>query len=96
MVSPKIQIFETEDVVAFALADYISELSAMSIAGHGSFSVALSAGTLINTMRKLMQPPYVGSIDWSKWLILFLDERVVPLDSSDSNFKLAYDGFLSK
>nr|GEU75388.1 hypothetical protein [Tanacetum cinerariifolium] len=32
-----------EVVVAFALAEYISKLSAKSIAGHGSFSVALSA-----------------------------------------------------
>ncbi|PWA56313.1 6-phosphogluconolactonase 2 [Artemisia annua] len=64
MVPPKIKIFEIKDVVAFALVDYISELSANSIACHGSFSVALPS--------------------------------VVPLDSSDYNFKLAYDEFLSK
>nr|GEW07981.1 probable 6-phosphogluconolactonase 4, chloroplastic [Tanacetum cinerariifolium] len=55
-----------------------------------------SGGTFIDTMRKLTESPYIGSIHWSKWLIFFLDERIVSLDNSDSNYKLAYDGFLSK
>jgi len=46
--------------------------------------------------RKLLEPPYISSIDWAKWLIFFLDERVVPLDHPDSNYKLAYEGLLSK
>lgn len=46
--------------------------------------------------RKLVEPPYISSIDWSKWLIFYLDERVVPLDHPDCNHKLAFDGFLSK
>lgn len=46
--------------------------------------------------RKLVQPPYVDSIDWSKWHVFWVDERVVPKDHDDSNYKLAYDGFLSK
>ncbi|KAI3701500.1 hypothetical protein L6452_26627 [Arctium lappa] len=94
--TPIIQTFETEEQVAVALAVYILHLSAKFIAANGSFSVVLSGGTLIDTLRKLVEPPYVDSIEWSKWSIFFLDERVVPLDHPDSNYKLAYDGFLSK
>ncbi|CAH1449092.1 unnamed protein product [Lactuca virosa] len=94
--TPNIQTFETEDQVAIALAVYILHLSAKFIAANGSFSVVLSGGSLIDTLRKLTEPPYVDSIDWSKWSIFFLDERVVPLNHPDSNYKLAYDGFLSK
>ncbi|KAK9076735.1 hypothetical protein SSX86_005069 [Deinandra increscens subsp. villosa] len=88
--------FESEEQVAVALAIYILHLSVKSIAANGTFSVVLSGGTLIHTLRKLTEPPYVSSTDWSKWLIFFLDERVVPLDHPDSNYKLAYDGFLRK
>ncbi|PWA97702.1 6-phosphogluconolactonase 4 [Artemisia annua] len=96
MTSPKINKLDTEEHVADALAAYVGDLSAKSIANHGSFSVVLSGGSLIDTMRKLVQPPYVGKIDWKNWLIFWLDERVVPLDHPDSNYKLANDGFLSK
>lgn len=46
--------------------------------------------------RKLTEPPYVDSVNWSKWHVFWVDERVVPKDHDDSNYKLAYDGFLSK
>jgi hypothetical protein len=35
-------------------------------------------------------------VDWSKWHVFWVDERVVPKDHEDSNYKLALDGFLSK
>ncbi|KAL8223141.1 hypothetical protein R6Q57_020540 [Mikania cordata] len=94
--APNILRFQSEETTAIALANYIADLSAKSVAAHGSFSVVISGGTLFDTTRKLLEPPYISSIDWSKWLIFFLDERVVPLDHPDSNYKLAYDGFLSK
>lgn len=43
-----------------------------------------------------MEPPYLDSIEWAKWHVFWVDERVVPKDHDDSNYKLAYDGFLSK
>ncbi|GJR92442.1 probable 6-phosphogluconolactonase 4, chloroplastic [Tanacetum coccineum] len=96
MAPPTVQIFESEEQVAVALAVYILHLSAQFIADKGSFSVVLSSGPLIDTLRKLTEPPYNGSINWSKWSVFYMDERVVPLNNSYSNYKQTYDGFLSK
>lgn len=43
-----------------------------------------------------MEPPYIDSVDWSKWHFFWVDERVVPKNDPESNYLLAYDGFLSK
>ncbi|KAJ6387659.1 hypothetical protein OIU78_017374 [Salix suchowensis] len=63
---------------------------------EGHFTVVVSGGSLIKSLRKLVEAPYVDSIDWSKWHVFWVDERVVPKDHPDSNYKLAFDGFLSK
>ncbi|XP_059667293.1 probable 6-phosphogluconolactonase 4, chloroplastic [Cornus florida] len=92
----KVQVFDSEEVVAIHLAKYIADLSDKYVKEKGSFTVVLSGGTLIDSLRKLLEPPYIESVDWSKWYIFWLDERVVPKDHIDSNYKLACDGFLSK
>lgn len=88
--------FDSEDDVAVALAKYTADLSAKFIGLKNSFTVVLSGGSLIDTMRKLVEAPYKESVDWSKWRIFWVDERVVPLDNPESNYLLAYNGFLSK
>lgn len=92
----KVEVFDAEEDVAVALAKYIARLSDVHTKGKGVFTVVLSGGTLIDTMRKLAEPPYLDTIDWSKWHVFWLDERVVHKTDPLSNYKLAYDGFLSK
>ncbi|KAK1394109.1 putative 6-phosphogluconolactonase [Heracleum sosnowskyi] len=88
--------FPSEEEVSMELAKYVIYLSHKCIKANDSFTVVLSGGTLIYTMRKLVEKPNADCIDWSKWFVFWLDERVVSLDDPDSNYKLAYDGFLSK
>ncbi|KAL0317950.1 UNVERIFIED_CONTAM: 6-phosphogluconolactonase 3, chloroplastic [Sesamum angustifolium] len=89
-------ILPTEEDVATGLAPYVAGLSEKTISEKGSFSVVLSGGTLIQTLRKLTECPYKETVNWSKWLIFWVDERVVPLNDPDSNYLLAWNGFLSK
>lgn len=92
----KVEVFETEEDLAVSLAKYAADLSAKFVEERGAFSVVLSGGSLIKSLRKLAEAPYIDSVDWSRWHVLWVDERVVPKDHDDSNYKLAYNGFLSK
>lgn len=89
-------VSDTEEATSLLLAKHTAELSHKRLLVGSTFTVVLSGGYLIHSLRKLLEPPYVDSIDWAKWHVFWLDERVVPKDHPDSNYKLAFDGFLSK
>lgn len=91
-----VKVFDGVDELATSLADYVAELSDAAVKERGAFSVVLSGGSLISTMGKLCDPPYLKTIDWSKWHVFWADERVVLRNDPDSNYKLAMDGLLSK
>lgn len=59
-------------------------------------TLRLGADVLIRFFRKLCESPYLESIDWARWHVFWADERVVKKDHPDSNYKLAWDGLLSK
>ncbi|KAK1432448.1 hypothetical protein QVD17_09345 [Tagetes erecta] len=91
-----IQLFDSEQTLSVSLAKYTADLSDKFAQQKGSFTVVVSGGSLVKSLRKLAETPYIESIDWSKWHMFWVDERVVPKDHPDSNYLLAFDGFLSK
>ncbi|KAK8476182.1 hypothetical protein V6N13_046788 [Hibiscus sabdariffa] len=92
----KVEVFDSEEDLSVSLAKYTADLADKFSKEKGSFTVVLSGGSLIKSLRKLVEPPYVDAVDWSTWHVFWVDERVVPKDHVDSNYKLAFDGFLSK
>ncbi|KAA8529316.1 hypothetical protein F0562_033885 [Nyssa sinensis] len=92
----ELRIQESLDELCTDLADYIAELSEVSVKERGVFAIALSGGSLIGLMGKLCEAPYDKTVDWAKWYIFWADERVVAKNHVDSNYKLAKDGLLSK
>ncbi|KAF9624229.1 hypothetical protein IFM89_008167 [Coptis chinensis] len=92
----KLRIQDNLDDLATELVEYIAELSEVSVKERGVFAIALSGGSLIGLMGKLCQAPYNKTVDWAKWHIFWVDERVVSKSHTDSNYKLAKDSLLSK
>ncbi|KAF7816650.1 putative 6-phosphogluconolactonase 4, chloroplastic [Senna tora] len=90
-----VEVF-TKEHLAVSLAYDVAQLSNKYTRDKGSFTVVLSGGSLIKYLRKLVEAPYLETIDWSKWHVFWVEERVVAKDDLDSNYKVARDGFLSK
>lgn len=97
---PNLYAFEDIDRLAKSLRSYVIQCQNAGFERHGMFKVAVSGGSLPNTLAKGLLAPSNGSpgdvIDFRKWEIFFADERAVPLDHSDSNYKLLKDELLDK
>ncbi len=86
-------VHDNEFSAANGLADTIARASAASIAAKGSFTVALSGGSLVKVLEGLVGR---SDIDFTRWYVFFVDERVVPLSSPDSNYAAAQESLLRK
>jgi len=86
--------FDTSDDITQALGQYIKKAYDEAISARDRFTLAISGGSLAKFMgSSIVKDP---SIDWSKWHVFFADERIVPLDHEDSNYKLQQAEFFSK
>jgi len=67
-----------------------------AIKDHGAFFVALSGGKTPKAIYEhLTAPPWSEQIDWSKVYLFWSDERNVPPDHEESNYKMALDAGFS-
>lgn len=68
-----------------------------SVLLHGSFFVALSGGSTPKAVFSLITNlPYSSKIDWSLVHLFWSDERAVPPDHPDSNFRMAMEAGFSQ
>jgi len=83
--------------VARAAANRLVARARESIAGHGTFSVALSGGSTPRALFDVLaSDDYRDRIEWGRARVFWSDERCVPPDHPDSNYRLAHEALLSK
>ena len=79
-----------EEAMAHEAATIIAAQCAEAIAKRGVFTIALSGGkTPVPLYRLLSTPQWTKAMDWSKTVVYWADERCVPPESEDSNYRLA-------
>ncbi|HEX9744488.1 MAG TPA: 6-phosphogluconolactonase [bacterium] len=68
-----------------------------AVEDHGTFRVALSGGGTPKRMYELLvSDEFGGEIQWDAVQIYFADERCVPLDDDESNYRLVKETILNE
>ena len=84
-----------QELFQAAAAEFIG-LAEHFVHGHGRFTVALSGGSTPKHLYTLLASDVVPSIAWDKIFFFFSDERHVPPDHPDSNYRMAQEFLFSK
>lgn len=80
---------DEEETVAFCTRQWI-QIGQEAISKRGQFAVALSGGHTPNAIfKELSKPENIKSLDWSKVLCFWSDERSVPPTDPESNYHAA-------
>ncbi|BAW80444.1 6-phosphogluconolactonase [Candidatus Nitrosoglobus terrae] len=91
----KIQVFLTKSALYHGAAEYWGKIARLAIEQRGAFHVALAGGNTPKGLYQLLaSEPYVSQIDWKRVYIYFGDERYVPMDHPDSNYRMARESLL--
>lgn len=97
MPGPDVRIFDHAEELAQVAAEAFVKNAQEAIARSGRFAVALAGGSTPKRLYRLLaDAPYCHQIDWGRLLILWSDERAVPPDHPDSNYKMAWDALLCR
>jgi len=97
---PNLYAYATTDELAKELRSYILSNQAAALERHGRFRIAVSGGSLPKTLAQALlgeaNEKDADTPQFGKWDIFFADERIVPLDHEDSNYKAVKEAWLDK
>jgi 6-phosphogluconolactonase len=91
---PEIRILQTATDLFEAAAAEFAALASAAIRANGRFAVALSGGSTPRTLYSLLATK--PNIPWEKICIFWGDERHVPPDQPESNYRMANEALLSR
>jgi 6-phosphogluconolactonase len=94
---PRVEVAaDAEDLARRSVALFVATAQE-ALEARGRFRTALSGGlTPRRTFELLGTDPVARSLPWQSIDVFWVDERYVPPDSPDSNYRLAAEAFLSK
>ena len=80
-----------------AATEHFVAQAAQAIAAHGRFVVALAGGSTPRaTYSLLASSEFAAQVDWLRVHVLWGDERCVPPNHRDSNYRLAREALLNR
>lgn len=91
---PEIRVLKTAAELFDAAAAEFAAQASQAVRANGRFTVALSGGSTPKTLYSLLATK--PDIPWDKLCFFWGDERHVPPDHPDSNYRMADEALLSK
>jgi len=89
-----VRVYENPEDLAEAAAREFAAKAAEAFEEQGRFTVVLAGGSTPKVAYELLARDFVESIDWSRTHVFFGDERTVPPDHEDSNYRMAREALL--
>jgi len=97
-VEREIRILPDGAAIARRAAQEFVQAAAAAVRAKGSFNVSLAGGSTPKALYSLLvnDPTLRSQVPWDKIHLFFGDERHVPPDHPDSNFRMATEAMISK
>jgi 6-phosphogluconolactonase len=88
-----LRVFDDLGALLAAARDEVVARAQKALRARRRFTLALSGGS---TPKKLYESLVGAEIDWARTQVFFGDERCVPPEHDDSNYRMAREALLSK
>ena len=93
---PELKVVPDPDALYRAAADEFVRCAQQAVKERGRFCVALSGGNTPRGVNSLLAASAKQSLAWDKIYIFFGDERHVPADDPESNYRMTNETLLSR
>ena len=89
MTNPDIRIFENLEDLSWAAAKRLEEFGRIKLIEKKPFTLAVSGGSTPKLLFELLaNPGFQGHVRWSNLQLFQVDERCVPPDDAQSNYRM--------
>src|SRR6516162_5372862 len=94
--SAEIRILTTPQELFAAAAEEVVRVANEAVSERGRFTIALSGGSTPKALFNLLATNARTTLPWERTCFFWSDERHVPPDHPDSNYRMANEAMLSK
>ena len=95
----RVVVVDDADALAREAAEEFARRAAAAAASRGRFTVALSGGSTPRRLYAMLSDPaapFCNAISWSRVHLFWSDERHVPPDDPQSNYRMARETLISR
>jgi 6-phosphogluconolactonase len=93
------RVYDSPQQLSRAAAEYFLATTQAAVRAHGVARVAISGGNTPRPVFELLANPaekFVSAMPWAQMEVYWVDERMVPPDNKDSNYRMTCEAMLDK